>query len=71
MRSYQNDIQNVCFKVLVVLGRKFEVVPKWVVVSNVLYFHPGSLGKIPSLTSIFFEGVETTNWLRFQSAPKL
>ena len=56
MRSYQNDIQNVCFKVLVVLGRKFEVVPKWVVVSNVLCFHPGSLGKIPSLTSIFLEG---------------
>ena len=30
------------------------------VVSKIFYFHP-YLGKIPILTIIFFEGVETTN----------
>ena len=30
------------------------------VVSNIFYFHP-YLGKIPNLTNIFSDGIETTN----------
>ncbi len=42
------------------MGRALVLICDWVMVSNIFYFHP-YLGRIPILTSIFFNWVETTN----------
>ena len=39
----------------------FFQMTSWVVVSNIFYFHPRKLGKIPILTHIFQMGGSTTN----------